>query len=483
MTTASASASASAAAPAASRPRPPPPRECDTTSTDPAQYQREKHVAHLKWVWWSRPYSFVTNTGARLNYHDVHRYRVAQGRLPEGLDEEVFTRWMAQKQAVLKMYPPGPFNIAPKGAPSTVEAPDRWVNRRASNQASGATAAPAIASTSAGGGSSSAQPSGQLSANTPSAQLAGAVNQTASGSQAAAAPGPVAPPNVVAAVVAPPAQSLSGSVAVAGQQQPPQTDGAQAGPSNADGSASQPVQVATPVPAPAPAAVQQQHAVPPVTAVVSAPVAQSGVPAVSAPPAAPCGTTDPCGRSRDHGGPACRDRRVCRVVQSHGLHVHWRASRGPAGPPMASQVPQQDTTQPQASAGLAANLHPSATTLQTTPILQVPLADAAAAAFLHRWIVSTTGRSDQRVAHSIVPSEASGLREAWNTEVYHVYWPHGYLCLFFPDTNEAVEFFMEEEMWEDAPRDVVGDVIMGRMCDASWMSCCACRAPPGGFCD
>ncbi|KAJ6262251.1 hypothetical protein Dda_3056 [Drechslerella dactyloides] len=480
-----------------------PPRECDPTSTDPAQYVREKHVAHFKWVWWSSPYCFVTDTGAKLNYHDVYRYRVKHGRIPEGLDQGVYARWMADKKAVLKVFPPGPFNIAPKGAPSQAEAPDRWVQQAASSQEASKTS-PAIARIL--GGETSRGPGGPLSTNASSARLAGADNQKVSRSKVDAASSAAAPPDVAAAA-APPAQGLGGPVAIAGQQSRPRKEGAQSGPAEADGSAAQLVQVATLVPAPAPAAVQQQQtSVPPViTAVASAPVVQSGAPTTSAPPAAPNNSNPGTAPSvlpatTVQMGPAVGAPQVpaavpastgtqpvatgASVVASNPMDVTYTGApvAALAGPPLAPQVPQQALTQSQASAGLAANPHPSAA-LPTTPILQVPTPDAATAASLRQWIVATTGRSDQRVVHSIVPSEASSLREEWNTEVYHVFWPHEYLCLFFPDSNEAVEFFTEGEMWEDAPRDATGDVIMGRMCDVSWMGCCACRAFPGGYCD
>ncbi|KAK6502923.1 hypothetical protein TWF481_007964 [Arthrobotrys musiformis] len=111
---------------------------------------------------------------------------------------------------------------------------------------------------------------------------------------------------------------------------------------------------------------------------------------------------------------------------------------------------------PQPQVGCAPNPLPP---VQST-IRQGPTEIPEAANFLQQWVLSTTG-GNQRVTHSIVPEEASVLREDWNTAVHHVYWPFGYVCLYFPDTNEAVEFHTEEEMWEDAPRDEEGDVIMG----------------------
>ncbi|KAF3201282.1 hypothetical protein TWF192_009989 [Orbilia oligospora] len=141
------------------------------------------------------------------------------------------------------------------------------------------------------------------------------------------------------------------------------------------------------------------------------------------------------------------------------------------GPPL--MVPFQPT------GGMAPNPSPPVPQVQ---IRQDPTEIPEAAEYLRNWVLSTTG-GNQRVTHSIVPEEASVLREDWNTVVHHVYWPLGYVCLYFPDVNEAVEFQTDEEMWEDAPRDEGGDVIMGRMCDVPWARCCDFRLAPGGYCD
>ncbi|KAF3292987.1 hypothetical protein TWF132_004994 [Orbilia oligospora] len=137
------------------------------------------------------------------------------------------------------------------------------------------------------------------------------------------------------------------------------------------------------------------------------------------------------------------------------------------GPPL--MVPFQPT------GGMAPNPSPPVPQVQ---IRQDPTEIPEAAEYLRNWVLSTTG-GNQRVTHSIVPEEASVLREDWNTVVHHVYWPFGYVCLYFPDVNEAVEFQTDEEMWEDAPRDEGGDVIMGRMCDVPWARCCDFRLAPG----
>ncbi|KAF3178829.1 hypothetical protein EYR41_000694 [Orbilia oligospora] len=137
------------------------------------------------------------------------------------------------------------------------------------------------------------------------------------------------------------------------------------------------------------------------------------------------------------------------------------------GPPL--MVPFQPT------GGMAPNPSPPVSQVQ---IRQDPTEIPEAAEYLRNWVLSTTG-GNQRVTHSIVPEEASVLREDWNTVVHHVYWPFGYVCLYFPDVNEAVEFQTDEEMWEDAPRDEGGDVIMGRMCDVPWARCCDFRLAPG----
>ncbi|KAF3094659.1 hypothetical protein TWF102_007452 [Orbilia oligospora] len=141
------------------------------------------------------------------------------------------------------------------------------------------------------------------------------------------------------------------------------------------------------------------------------------------------------------------------------------------GPPL--MVPFQPT------GGMAPNSSPPVPQVQ---IRQDPTEIPEAAEYLRNWVLSTTG-GNQRVTHSIVPEEASVLREDWNTVVHHVYWPFGYVYLYFPDVNEAVEFQTDEEMWEDAPRDEGGDVIMGRMCDVPWARCCDFRLAPGGYCD
>ncbi|KAK6361744.1 hypothetical protein TWF730_005458 [Orbilia blumenaviensis] len=133
---------------------------------------------------------------------------------------------------------------------------------------------------------------------------------------------------------------------------------------------------------------------------------------------------------------------------------------------------------PQPQVGMAPNpLPPVPQTIRQDPTQRPEVIN-----FLQQWVLSTTG-GNQRVTHSTNPEEASALRKDWNTVVHHVYWPFEYLCLYFPDYNEAVEFQTDEEMWEDAPRDEGGDVIMGRMCDVPWARCCQYRLAPGGYCD
>ncbi|KAF3918970.1 hypothetical protein ABW20_dc0108533 [Dactylellina cionopaga] len=497
-------ASAGTAASAAGQP----PLERDTTDTDPQAYQRDKAVAHLKWVWWSSPYFFVADDGSKMNYHDVYQFKLVKKHFPSNMDVGLYGQWVADKKAVLRSYPPGMFVVSSKGPPTKAEAPDSWVTKMASGSTQASQTSPTMQRLLKQGAPSQSQ--GQSSASTSSAQNSGTQN-TASGLQATV--------SNASAPAAPPAQSLRNSGAAAGTQIDAQTGSVNASGSTtnsqpAQGSSASPAApaVANPVlastvaatvgaPSGSPIAiappVQQQPSQPgpPVPTVSGAPVVQSV--SNSVPPVVPI-----VGSAQGPAIPApAPPAPILQPIVQLGTAVG--ASQLPSVPANLGTVPvpvvtpspssRMDFTitgaplilapppqlaQPQvASVGLTANLH-------STPFpVQDPTNDPQILASLRQWVLENTGRSDQRIVHTIFRSEVSVLREVWNTVVHHVYWPHGYLCLVFPDYNEAVEFHTEEAMWEDAPRDPSGDVIMGRMCDAPWMGCCQACASPGGFCN
>ncbi|KAF3915843.1 hypothetical protein AA313_de0200064 [Arthrobotrys entomopaga] len=411
------------------------PTERMTTSTDPAKFVRAEDVRHLRWVWWSAPY-FVVLNGAKVNFHDVDRNVKERGCVPTGFPLDVWARWVKDKLEALKKWPITirVMLMDPKHPPTDITSPLEWRRETIarSPEAYWTSPNPQV------GDFSGVFAPGGVSANS----IAASGNSMASGSQATVSS--AAAPSVQ------PTKGLSGLNVTAVTQ-----GGAQPKPVNASSAAvnSQPkLTFSSVVP-------QQsfQFQGPPVLAKSGGPVGQSTVQsAMSMPSSAP-------------GHVAWNSVAPLKVPQ-----VAANMGTLPTQPTAPIMLPTaMDFMYNGASVALAGppSFAPSqapATALISHPPLPAPsantnrdpLQDVHIAGQVRRWILEKTG-AEQRFEHTIVPSEASELREARNTVMHHCYWPHGYLCLYFPDHNVAVEFQREDDMWEDAPRDVDGDVIMG----------------------
>ncbi|KAF3931777.1 hypothetical protein ABW19_dt0204539 [Dactylella cylindrospora] len=528
--TMSASSSSAAAAPANG----PLPVERDTTGTPPGEYFREKSTAHISWVWWSAPY-YMTSTSApgKMNFHDIARYIMKRHVTPPGIDMAIYKRWRDVDRPAALSVASAPLSAGQtntKVVPASVYPPHWACGKGGAWDAvyPNPQVPPASFFTSGG---TKAGPAAQPASIAP---VTGA-NATGGGSQAAK----VAVSGAGAASTVPPAQGLSASAAASGTSvfAPAGSafvGGAVAVPSGAPslGFAVPPVQPipaqplvpvvqssasstsvgaslaaaqtvaawasATVAPALPVAPANQQgfsQPVPPVMMAAAAPSVQSfsnsaqqaapvvipglGMP-ITAPPANQVQLGNPAGAQQ---------------LSQPLVAANWGVPPAPVAGSLPSQpmVWQVSDTQPSMAVHpqlLVPFVVPTAASAadpqspESAPTVQALMGREYSQGYLlfvHQWLQEHTGRFDQGF------EQAAQVQALWARQqgiaVSHHYWSHEYLCLYFPESNQYLELVPEVQMWEDAPRDASGDVIMGRMCEAPWSGCCAIRASYGGYCD